>query len=72
MTCCRPKLPCPSVFSYHAILSSDDDAETTSVSPSPSRSAAKTDRGAFAEAVMTCCGPKLPIPSVFSYHANAV
>ena len=36
------------------ILSSDDDAESTSVSPSPSRSAAKTDLGESVAVPMTC------------------
>src|SRR5438093_13512907 len=42
-TCARPKRPLPSRFSYHAIVLSSEDAERTSRSPSPSRSAAKTD-----------------------------
>jgi hypothetical protein len=40
-------------FSYQAILSSYAEVERTSMSPSPSRSAAKTDTAAFARVVMT-------------------
>ncbi len=64
-----PKLPSPSRFSYQAILSSSIDAESTSMSPSPSRSAAKTENAPSAAVVITCCGPKLPAPSRFSYQA---
>ena len=39
MTRCEEKLPAPR-FSYHAMLSSSREAESTSRSPSPSRSAA--------------------------------
>ena len=46
ISCCAVNAPWPSVFSYQAILSSSQDAESTSVSPSPSTSAAKTDDGA--------------------------
>ena len=38
-------------FSYHAILPSRLEAERTSVSPSPSTSAAKTERAPLAAAV---------------------
>ena len=69
MTRCDPKVPAESTFGYHAILSSFCEAETTSVSPSPSMSAAKTDRAPSAASVMICWGPKLPSPSRFSYQA---
>ena len=69
MTCRLPKLPDPSVFSYQAIVSSTPEAERTSTSPSPSRSAAKTDWAPSAAVVITCWSPKLPDPSVFSYQA---
>ncbi len=38
----------PPSLSYHAILSSSIDAERTSVSPSPSKSVAKTELAPFA------------------------
>ena len=44
----------PPLLSYHAILSSSLDAERTSVSPSPSISAAKTDQALFAAFEITC------------------
>ena len=69
ITCWLPKLPAPSVFSYQAILSSSLEAERTSRSPSPSRSAAKTEWAASAAVEITCWLPKLPAPSVFSYQA---
>src|SRR5207247_5499858 len=43
----------PPLFSYQAILRSKDEAERTSVSPSPSTSAAKTDRAPFASVAIT-------------------
>ena len=46
-------------------------AESTSGSPSPSRSAAKTERHRPAAVVITCCGPKSALASSrrFSYQA---
>ena len=46
-----------------------EDAESTSRSPSPSRSAQCTDGHQPTCVVITRCGPKLPCPSVFSYQA---
>src|SRR5881296_1474208 len=43
----------PPLFSYQAILRSKDEAERTSVSPSPSTSAAKTDRAPLASVAIT-------------------
>src|SRR5262245_30841953 len=63
------RTPFPSRFSYQAILSSSTEAERASMSPSPSTSAAKTERALRADVVITCCGPKLPAPSRFSYQA---
>ena len=54
-------------FSYQAILSSDDDALRTSMSPSPSTSAAKTVAGPRAVVVMSWgVNDSLPL---FSYQA---
>ena len=47
------------LFSYQAILSSNGDAESTSVSPSPSTSAAKTDCAPSAVVEMIRCGEDL-------------
>ena len=55
------------LFSYQAILSSIDDAESTSVSPSPSTSAAKTERAPSALVEMIRC-VKTWLP-LFSYQA---
>ena len=58
----------PQSFSYHANVSSSQDAESKSTSPSPSTSVAKTERAPSASVVM--------IRSVndwdpsFSYHAT--
>ena len=62
--------PAPSVFSYHAILSSRPEAESTSTSPSPSTSAAKTDQAKLLRGSRSPAGHRSsPAPSVFSYHA---
>src|SRR5437867_2512362 len=68
MTCCAPKVPAPSRFGYQAILSSLTEAERASISPSPSTSAATTDRAPSADVVITCCAPKVPPPSKFEYQ----
>ena len=60
------KFSAPS-FSYQAILSSNMDALRTSMSPSPSTSAANTLLAALAFVLMVC-GVKFSLPS-FSYQA---
>ena len=55
------------LFSYQAILLSTTDAETTSRSPSPSKSAVATDIAPFAAVVMVWA-VKVSLPS-FSYQA---
>ena len=72
ITCSLPKLPSPSVFSYQAILSSPQEAERTSRSPSPSKSVAKTELGLSTAVVITCRGPKSTLISLsrFSYQAT--
>ena len=73
ISCCGPKsaLASSSRFSYQAILSSLEEAESTSGSPSPSRSVANTAAAPPAALVITCCGPKsaLASPRRFSYQA---
>ncbi len=54
---CVVKFPLPS-FSCQAIVLSFIDADSTSMSPSPSMSAAYTDRAPFTE-VATSCSMKL-------------
>ncbi len=57
ITCCASEAaprPCRA-FSYQAILSSNGEAERTSRSPSPSTSAAKTERAPSAAVEITCC-----------------
>jgi hypothetical protein len=49
-------------FSYQAILSSFEEAESTSASPSPSRSVANTLLAPSAWLVITCWVPKTPSP----------
>ena len=61
------KAPLP-LFLYHAILLSKREAESTSRSPSPSKSAAWTDHAPSAEVLMAVCTVKPPLPS-FLYHA---
>jgi hypothetical protein len=60
--------PSPAVFSYHAILSSSMEADSTSRSPSPSTSAAWTERAPSADVAIVCCGPK----GTSSVHAGNV
>ena len=68
ITCCGPKLPAPSVFSYQAILSSSESGEHVQIAVAVQvRGVHRT--AASASVVITCCGPKLPAPSVFSYQA---
>src|SRR5262245_39228897 len=69
MTFSFQAVPDPFRFSYQAILSSFTEAERASMSPSPSTSAANTERASSADRLITCCGPKLPAPSRFGYHA---
>ena len=45
------------------------EAESTSVSPSPSISMANTENAPFADVVITCVLKLPPLPSRFSYHA---
>ncbi len=59
----------PPSFSYHAILSSPADAERTSVSPSPSRSAAKTDLAPLGVVEITHSVKVGGEPPSLSYHA---
>ena len=68
MTCWGPKLPPPSEFSYQATLPSTYDADSTSRSASPSRSAASTALGSWVADVTTCWDPNSPRPSTFSYQ----
>ena len=67
MAVCAVKAPLPS-FLYHAILSSRTEADKTSKLPSPSKSAAYTERAPSAEVLMGVCAVKPPLPS-FLYHA---
>ena len=48
-------------FSYQAILSSIFEADRTSISPSPSRSTAYTERACLALVVMGCEVNEVPI-----------
>ena len=59
----------PPSLSYHAILSSNADAERTSVSPSPSTSVANTDCAVFFEMEITRSVKPGGEPPSFSYHA---
>ena len=64
-------LPCPSVFLYHAISCQSRDAARTSMSPSPSRSAAYTDSAlcSFGALVDVTCWGEATQAVRFSYHA---
>ncbi len=57
------------LFSYHAILLYQLDADIKSISPSLSISIANTLSAPSAFVVTICCGPNVPLPSIFSYHA---
>ena len=70
MVCPAANVPAPSVFSYHATVSSTREATRTSMSPSPSKSAARAELGPSAESVTRWEDPKEPPPSVFSYQAT--
>ena len=58
----------PDRFSYQAILSSPNDAESTSASPSLSKSAACTNRALATSEEITRCAENEPPPR-FSYQA---
>jgi len=62
-------VPFPSTFSYQAILSSLGEAESTSVSPSPSTSAVRTERAPSAVSEIVRTVQAVPLPAVFSYQA---
>ena len=55
---------------YQAILSSFCEAETTSTSPSPSKSAALRETARAAPTVSGLSAPKLPRPSWLRYQAT--
>ncbi len=63
-----PKLPFPSVFSYHTTLSSQIDTDKTSTSLSPSKSLAYIELDPFSKETIVFSGPKFPFPSMFSYQ----
>src|SRR6185436_20035155 len=69
-----PNAPWPSRLAYHWTRGPDGapaEADTTSRSPSPSKSPAATDHGSSAEVVTAVSAEKLPAPSRFSYQATS-
>ena len=58
--------------SYHATVSSPNDAETTSRSPSPSISATYTPRAPLALVAMVTGVKDGFVPPLFSYHVMAL
>src|SRR5262245_8591537 len=67
-TCVDQRRPRPSRLRCSRMRSSIDDAETTSASPSPSRSPAQTEYAPFAPSAMSCSVHSRPPPARFSYH----
>src|SRR6185295_130322 len=63
------EVPPPPTFSYQAILSSLIEAESASRSPSPSTSAAYTERAPLALVEIVCSVQEVPPPPTFSYQA---
>ena len=57
------------LFSYHAIVSSFQEAERISISPSPSISVAKTDLALSAFIAISVAVQEEASPLLFSYHA---